>query len=217
MPASIEALCQAAQITLASARHEGADARSFEEFEIEADVWTRLARDLAMRSVWRALHRRQRWTQGRRGHDGKLVREIVSELLDARVRSPRTKAQRRDALLEVAAKARELKQLVTEASADGLHRWCQADEDVPSRFFDSLDKLQQEATDRAHRRGPRIKRTPTAPAISLARRLNRFFIGALNEPLHEHVASIVNAICESQLSRDNVKSAVRVSQAAKTQ
>ncbi len=171
----------------------------------------RLVHDPAMRAVWKALYRRRpKWQQGPKGHDGKLVREIVREMLEAPIRSTRTAAKRRGALHKIANKARELKELVTVAAADGLWEWVLFEEGgEQSYFFDALDQLAKQVTELADQPERRIKRTPNATALEMAVRLSEFIESTLNEPLHEHVVTITNVVCDSALTRDNVKSALR--------
>jgi hypothetical protein len=77
-------------------------------------------------------------------------------------------------------------------------------------YQDALEHLASIATERAHSPKQLAQRkTPNAEALSMALRLNDFLVAVLEEPLHERVATIVNAVWDSDLSRDNVKSAVR--------
>src|SRR5262249_2451255 len=155
---SIVSLCEAARSVLASTREVIPDPSSMEE--IEAEVCEQLARDPAMQSVWKALHRRPNWQQGPKGHDGKLVRQIVREKLEAPHRSRRTNAERRALLLTIVKKARELRKLVTRVATNRMRHWSEFDEGVQSDFFDALDQLIQEATVRAGQAESRTKRTP---------------------------------------------------------
>jgi hypothetical protein len=77
-----------------------------------------------------------------------------------------------------------------------------------SHFFDELDLLIQEATERAQP-ASRTKRTPDYEAIDMAKRLSRFVERVLDQPLHEQVVAITNVVCDSELTRDNLKSALR--------
>jgi hypothetical protein len=204
-PASIVRLCESARAALASAREHGADADSMRECEVEADVCEKLACEPDMQPVWRALH--TRWRQGKRGDGGrKLVREVVSELLEAPTAAPRSNAERRKALLAVAAEARKLRERLMQL-ADDLPGWIRPEE---ADFADELERLGSDATKSAHDPQALVKRRmPSAAALSLALRVCDFFVATLRTPLHEHAATIANVVCGSDLTKDNIKSALR--------
>jgi hypothetical protein len=202
-PDSIVTLCESASAALASTREHRADADTMTALEVEAHVCERLARDLAMQPVWEALHGRPRWQQGPKGDDRKLVQEIVSETLQ--VRPWRTLGERKRALTAMAERADELRELLLSLATE-LPTWVRPDEE---NFADELDRLSTEATARAGQPVRHIKRTPNAPALYLALRLNHFFLSVLGKPLHEHVASIANTVYDSDLTVDDVKAAVR--------
>ncbi|MGB9332079.1 MAG: hypothetical protein WCB10_15045 [Steroidobacteraceae bacterium] len=203
-PAGIVRLCESALTVLNSAREHGADADSMRECEIEADVCEKLAREPDMQPVWRALHRVGAKTSvaTMRG----LVREVVSELLEAPTAAPGSNAKRRKALLAVAAEARKLRERLLQF-ADDLPGWIRPEE---ADFADELERLGSEATKRALDPQALVKRRmPSAAALSLALRVCDFFMATLRTPLHEHAATIANVVCGSDLTKDNIKSALR--------
>ena len=218
-PAGIVGLCESALAALDSARKHGVDADSMQEIAVEADVYEKLARDPAMRDVWRALYR-QRWRRAESGSggrivpgdDGRLVREIVRKLREVRSLSPGTAAARRAVLLKIAERSGALKQLVQNAVNDRIGRgeWCAFEGGgEPSVLFDELDRLAGEATELAQQPEDRIKASRNSEGLSLALRLNNFFEATVGRPLRDHAATIANVVCGSDITKDNIKSALR--------
>jgi hypothetical protein len=112
-PAALLALRESARSQLLSGRRHGADADTLQALESELDACERLLADTSLRATWEALRRRSVWAA--LGGYGLLVKEIAAEM-QTRRRTP-TNAARRDQLLSVAAKARELRRLL-DASED---------------------------------------------------------------------------------------------------